>query len=197
MRILNLLILSIFLTGCATLPPEPLVPVKQPQSWQERKVTLSKLQNWDITAVMAIRTNNDAESAHLKWQQNKQNYHLSLYGPLGMGAMTISGRPGSVTLATAEGKTFHASTPESLLMQQTGWQLPVSHLYYWIRGLPVKDVPANMQFDASHHLAQLKQSGWTVNFLRYDAVNQIDLPEKMFLDNGQVKVKIIINQWKF
>ncbi len=201
MRILKLSIfvfLVFSLASCTTLREQP-SSLNQSISWQERTMTLTKLQSWDISAIMAIRTHagNEGGTANLKWQQRKKEYSLLLYGPLGADAIKISGQPGHVSLETADGKKFNASTPELLLAQQTGWQLPVSDLYYWVRGLPAKGSPANMQFDSYHHLIRLNQAGWTVDFLRYSAVNQIDVPTKMILENWRINVKIIVNQWQF
>jgi outer membrane lipoprotein LolB len=146
---------------------------------------------------MSIRTlaNNEGGTANLKWQQHQQDYSLLLYGPLGADAVKVSGQPGHVTLETADGKKFNASTPELLLAQQTGWQLPVSNLHYWIRGLPASG-PRSMQFDADHHLIHLNQSGWTIDYLRYSTVSQLDMPAKLTLENARIKVKIVINQWQ-
>jgi outer membrane lipoprotein LolB len=201
MKILKFCIFIFFafsLISCATLREQP-ESLNQSLSWQERATALAKIKSWNINAVMAIHTHADSESgtAHLQWQQHQQNYSLLLYGPLGMDAIKIEGHPGKVFLATADGKKFNAQTPELLLAQQTGWQLPVSNLYYWVRGLPAKNTPARMQFDAYHHLVHLNQQGWTIDFLRYNAVNQVDVPTKIILENWRMKIKIVISQWQF
>jgi outer membrane lipoprotein LolB len=198
LRFYIFLFLTLSLAGCTTLREQP-SSLNQPISWQARSTTLTKLQTWDISAVMAVRTQagNQGDTANLKWQQHQQNYSLLLYGPLGAGAVKIFGQPGYVSLETADGKKFNAATPELLLAQQTGWQLPVSDLFYWIRGLPVKGTPSSMQFDSYHHLIHLNQAGWTIDYLRYSAVNQVDVPTKLTLENSRIKIKIIVNQWQF
>ncbi len=201
MRILKFyisLILMLNLAGCATVHEQQPVSLNQTTSWQQRQIALMHLQNWDISAVMAMRTHagNEGGTANLKWQQHQQDYSIMLYGPLGADTTKIYGRPGRVFLETADGKKFDATTPELLLAQQTGWQLPVSDLYYWIRGLPAQGSPRRMQFDASHHLTQLNQSGWRIDYLRYSTVNQIDVPTKLTLENIRLKIKIVINQWQ-
>ncbi len=197
LRFYIFLFLIFSLAGCATLPEQP-TPLNQTLSWQERSTTLAKLQTWDITAAMAVHTyaDNQGGTANLKWQQHGRDYSILLYGPLGIGAIKIYGQPGHVSLETAEGKKFNAASPELLLAQQTGWQLPVSDLFYWIRGLPAKGSPSNMQFDSSHHLTHLSQAGWIIDYLRYSAVNQMDLPTKLTLENSRIKIKIIVNQWE-
>lgn len=201
MRLLQfyiLLLLALGLASCATLPEQP-IALNQFLSLQDRAARLASIQTWNIKGVMAIRTNAGSEggSAHLEWQQRQQRYTLMLWGPLGADAIKITGQPGHVSLETANGKKFSASSPELLLVQQTGWQLPMTSLYYWIRGLPVPGLPARKQLDAYHHLVSLHQQGWTVDYLRYGAVNQVDVPSKISLQNWRLQVKIIINQWQF
>ena len=197
LRCYILIFLALFLAGCATVREQPAL-LNQPISWQERSMMLAQLHNWNISAIMAIQTHTGTEggTANLKWQQYNQNYNLLLYGPLGADAVKITGQPGHVSLETADGKKFTAATPELLLAQQTGWRLPVSDLYYWIRGLPTKGPSSAMQFDLSHRLTHLDQAGWTIDFLRYSTVNQMDLPTKLTLATKDIKVKIIINQWQ-
>ena len=199
MRILKLyflLCLVCYLVGCATTPPQ-----YNPIAWKEREKILTGIQNWNINAVIALRTSagNQGGSANLQWQQKYKNYTILVFGPLGANLVKLSGQlsdqPGSVSLETANGQKMTASNIEQLLAQQTGWQLPVSELYYWIRGLPVPNLPAQKQFDAYFHLIKLNQQGWTVSFLYYTTINQIDLPMKILLENSRMKIKMNINQW--
>jgi outer membrane lipoprotein LolB len=160
---------------------------------------LSKLKTWNIDAMIGIRNvaKHDSGSASMQWQQSRANYSILLFGPLGAGSTKLTGQPGSVTLAMADGKTFHAKTPELLVTQQTGWRLPVSNLYYWVRGLPVPSLPADKKLDSSNHLVELSQGGWRVQYLDYKTINQIDMPTKILLANPDLNVKIIIRSWHF
>jgi len=193
-----ILIASISLvTGCASLH-EPPPPDNQTTPWGNRVQALSNIQSWDINGLIAIRNTSKphAESANLHWQQSKLNYQILLFGPLGASPVKLSGKPGAVVLEDSKGKRFYADSAESMLVQQTGWRLPVSNLYFWVRGLPVPNQPAQKQFDTYHHLTHLAQDGWNIQYLNYTSVNHIDLPTKIFLNNSALQLKIIINQWK-
>lgn len=185
-----------FLSGCATLPQQSAAPT-QTLTWQQRLTTLTQLQSWDLRAIMAMHTPSESGTANLKWQQQTQNYNLLFYGPLGAGAVTIIGHPGQVSLESADGKKITATSPEKLLVQQTGWQLPVSNLFYWIRGIPAQGSVTNLQFDASHRLIHLAQAGWSIDYLAYTSINKIDLPTKLTLEKSPIKIKIVIKQWDF
>lgn len=205
MRILliYILLLSLFgLTSCATVSSQQTAPAfakSEVPTWGNRVEVLSNIHDWDMNALIAIRANTpkSAGSANMKWKQTRQNYNILLFGPLGSNAVTLAGKPGQVSLETADGKKFNAATPEALLLQQSGWNLPVSNLFYWIRGLPVPKVPAQKSFDVDNHLTNLNQQGWSIQYVSYKTVGQIDMPEKILLANSQVNVKIIIKNWQF
>ncbi len=194
---LNVLMLAFLLGGCSTVQ-EASAPAQNKQTtWDNRSNSVANIHSWNLEGQISVRNRakNDSNSANLKWQQNSQHYTMLFYGPMGAGSQKLSGGPGRVVLQMANGKTVTAASPEALLASQTGWRLPVSSLYYWVRGLPVPNVAAEKKFDTYNHLTQLHQQGWTIQYLRYTAVNQIDMPTKIFLDNPQMNVKMIISQW--
>lgn len=193
---LAILISVLLISSCATLPAKE-EPQNKDMTWDSREAKLRGIENWDLKALIAIRTSKESNSASLDWKQNKQNYTLFLFGPLGSNSYVLKRQDNKIELETPSGKKFLANTPEELFKQQTGWNLPVSDLFYWVRGLPVPGVPAVKQFDAYHHLTELTQHGWKVHFLRYTATRYGDLPSKIFMDYPQLSVKIIISRWQF
>jgi outer membrane lipoprotein LolB len=186
---------TVVLTSCAT-QTAPQAPVNQVVGWDARNQQLSAITNWNITGMLAIRNPKDNISASLHWQQTGKNYTLNLFGPMGTNAYKLTGNAHQISLQNPRGQMFYASTPEQLLAQQTGWNLPVSHLYYWIRGLPVPGMPAQKRMDVYHHITQLEQDGWQVQYLRYTARNHIDLPTKIFIRAKDLSVKLIISDWQ-
>lgn len=192
--IICLLAAFLWLTGCATLPA-PQTPVNKNIDWNTRAETLSSIQEWDIKAQIGVRTNAEAQSASLSWQQHEKNYTIQVFGPMGVNSYVLTGSPKRVELLNAQGKAYYAKTPEELFIKQTGWNLPVSDLFYWIRGLPVAGIPADKHFDSFNHLTELTQDGWKIRYLRYTSVDNIDLPSKIYLENPRLNVKIIISQW--
>lgn len=187
------------LFGCTTTkPPAPteLPAAKVPEG--NRLQTISLLQKWDINAQVAVRNTaeNKSETVNLVWQQNQSNYHLSMFGPMGSHAVKLSGNSQGVVLEKSTGEKIKAKTPETLLAEQTGYELPVSYLYYWVRGLPVPDLRHETHLGQNQQLAELIQAGWRIEYLAYTSVNQMALPTKIFLYHPPVSVKIMISEWK-
>jgi len=184
------------LVGCSTLPRKMPPPYNHSLSWEKREGALNGITSWDIQGLTAVRTPDNAWTANLRWQQREGNYALSLWGPLGVNSFQLTGAPGNVILKTGNGKTYHATSPEELLAKQTGWILPVSNLFYWVRGLPVPTIPSKIQFDPYHHITQLNQAGWTIRYLSYTSAKHTDLPAKIYITHPPLQLKIVIHQWK-
>lgn len=193
--------LPFFIISCTTVSPKmttveaSTTPVTKKLTWEERQATLERIQSWRLSGKVAVRTPNDSGSASVNWVQNGSQYNVSLTGPLGAGGMTLSGGPGGVMLRTADGKQLTAKNPEQLLAQHWGYSLPVSNMRYWVRGLPVKGVHFDGQFDEKNRLVRLQQGPWHVEFLSYIRKGNVDLPDKIYIDSRSLNTKIVIYEW--
>ncbi len=85
--------------------------------------------------------------------------------------------PVSPSRATATRPNDEAQSPEALLEEQLGWKLPVSHLVWWVRGLPAPDSKSRLGLDNDSRLATLEQDGWQVEYLSYTEQNGYWLPD--------------------
>ena len=197
MRYLLLLIVTLLLSGCASMQaPTTPAPGNHKLSWQARQVQLKNIQSWKLNGVIALRTYEaKGGTASLRWDQQNANYTLQLFGPLGAGSVILAGTAHQVTLHTANNQTYTATNPETLLQEKMGWRLPVSNLYYWVRGLPSPDSSPKTWFDENNHLIKLYQDGWQIDYGNYQAADNIDLPGKITLLNPQIRVRMIIKQW--
>src|SRR5437660_541205 len=118
-KTLTWIFVILLLASCATVKQQP-APQNKNVPVDNRVTTLSSIENWDLDAMIAIRNNakNDAGSASMKWQQARNNYSISLFGPLGSNSVKLTGRPGRVTMETAYGQRTSAATPEMLLTEK-------------------------------------------------------------------------------
>jgi outer membrane lipoprotein LolB len=195
MKQILIVILSLLLAACATLPASQEAQNKA-ISWSARQHQLTQITHWHINGAIAIKIEEHGQTASIDWQQQAlKNYVINLYGPLGMGRVTLTGTPEQVTLFAA-GKSYKAATPEALMQQVLGWQLPVQNLYYWIRGITAPTLAAKIDFDRFHHIQRLQQQGWQVNYQRYTSTDGIDLPSLLSLQHGNLHVKIVISRWE-
>lgn len=196
----SVIILVIFLSSCASFTQTP-TPLQQPKivnhylPWTYRKAQLHGIQNFRVNGNLAVHaTSGRGVNASFSWEQIYSHYQLSFFGPLGSQGAVLNGNPNQVSLTTHQ-QTYHAQSPERLLYDQLGLNLPVSHFYYWLRGLPAPQSRYTFNLDAYNRIMQLRQSGWRVVYSHFTNIGKIDLPDRINLSNHQWQVRILLNHW--
>ncbi|SEJ21119.1 MULTISPECIES: lipoprotein insertase outer membrane protein LolB [unclassified Pseudomonas] len=185
------------LAGCAGVTSREAVQGQGNASqWRVNKEQLSSLDGWQINGKVGIRAPKDSGSGTLFWLQRQDYYDIRLSGPLGRGAARLTGRPGAVSLEVANQGRYDAPDPETLLKDQLGWQLPVSHLVWWVRGLPAPDSKSRLTLDGDSRLSGLEQDGWQIEYLSYTEQNGYTLPERMKLHGQDLDVTLVIKDWQ-
>lgn len=193
-----------FLTACAPhkiTPEQPPAGEAQqlngPQQVSENKAKISaaKVSSWKISGAMAARNKRKGWSASLNWvQQGINQYKIRLFGPLGGGTVIIAKQGGTVTYTDGP-KKISSRNADELLMQQTGIQLPVNNLYYWVRGLPAPGAVQSSHTDKKGNLESLTQAGYTIHYANYTLVNNVSLPGKIQLQGHGAVIKLVIKHW--
>ena len=201
MKNLYLVIILLLLTGCASLSSQPIIENGAPLGhhylpWPKRQAELMGITKWSAEGSIAAHNSHQGVNASFHWEQQGSNYTLDIFGPLGVNRVQLSGNTTGVTLKTAD-HIYTADTPEQLLQQQLGWSLPVSNLYYWLRGLPSPGSRFGRSLDPNNHLVHLVQGGWDLLYLRYLSINGIDLPDRILIHNPQWQIRLLIRQWQF
>jgi outer membrane lipoprotein LolB len=188
------MVISIILSACTTQITPPFDhPTYQSKPWLKRKTSLHS-GNWDIQGALSIQNRDKTQMGTFTWKQIGPCYAINFYGPLNLGAIGIAGQPGKVTLNKPL-SSFSAPTPEALMWQQLGWYLPVTNMYYWVRGFPAPGISRKQERDKFGHMIFLQQQGWTIRFAGYQSSLYPDLPLKIWMDNQQLHVKLVINSW--
>ncbi|MEZ5573610.1 MAG: lipoprotein insertase outer membrane protein LolB [Halioglobus sp.] len=190
----TLWLLLTLLGGCAA------VDQREPTTadWQAHSEQLSSLQQWTASGKLAVRTSDTSESASLIWQQDKQDTHLQLSGPLGMGATTIDSDGSQLHIRQGDTVTsMDISTPDAIELN-TGWDLPLLALTHWLKGLPAPE-PAiqRLQLDSQTQLLQtLQQDDWKVMYEQYGQFGGFILPVRLQIERGATRVKVVIAHWE-
>jgi outer membrane lipoprotein LolB len=107
-------------------------------------------------------------------------------------------------LQDAEQRVLYAADAEELLYRYTGWRLPITNLNYWVRGVPVPDLPAIRELDDAGRLKTLRQQGWEVQYQEYVRFEGHELPNRLTLTYTPVRVtaelpamevRLVIDRW--
>lgn len=195
----NLLIpaLALLLVACAGLGPQESVEGPgNAEDWKAHKAQISEIDGWQINGKIGIRAPQNSGSGTLFWLQRQDYFDIRLSGPLGRGATRLTGRPDAVALEVAGQGRFEAQSPEALVESQLGWQLPVSNLLWWVRGLPAPDSRSRISFDSSGRLANLQQDGWDVQYLGYTEEDGYALPTRIKLAGRDLQITLVVKDWQ-
>ncbi|WP_455232330.1 lipoprotein insertase outer membrane protein LolB [Geopseudomonas aromaticivorans] len=197
LRGLQLLAGLLLLAGCAGLGPREDVGGQGTASaWRQHKTEVATIDGWQIDGKVGIRAPQDSGSGVLFWLQRRDYYDIRLSGPLGRGATRLTGREGDIRLEVANQGRYQAESPEALLEEQIGWRLPVSHLLWWIRGLPAPDSKSRLTLNADSRLARLEQDGWRVEYADYQQQNGYWLPQRLKLFGENLDITLVIKAWQ-
>ena len=182
--------LLVALSSCVHLP------LHIPHSSQENKSP--SINNFDIEGRAILSYTLDGkrrvDSFNWSWKQSLEQYQFRLFHLLKHAL--IEGKIGGGATFTFDGKEASYPNFETLLLVERGWMLPsVEVLRFWILGKPFDPLHTE-PFDASKAQG-FAQSGWKISFLRYKKFAGHELPAKIQLEKGGVRVVILINRWSF
>ncbi|MEY3667346.1 MAG: hypothetical protein RL572_886 [Pseudomonadota bacterium] len=163
--------------------------------WQARRVLLESMTQWEFTGRIGVRDDRESHSSRIRWRQQDEIYVINLWGTLNAGATEITGRPGEVVLVQEGKAPLRAATPEALVLEQLGYDLPVAKLRYWIKGLPAPDDISTPSFNAENHLIALEQDGWMVQYLGYTNYATQSLPTRIRIEKPPLRLDFVRLDW--
>lgn len=158
------------LAGCASAPP-----VAETGDWPRQRDSLEALDAWQFRGRVNVRYENESHTPRILWRQQNRSYDIRLWGSFNAGNTRITGDPDGVILES-DGEVLSAETPEDLILERLGYELPVSRLEYWIRGLPAPGGEADLRFNERDQLAEIRQEGWSVSYPDPRQYGEISLP---------------------
>jgi outer membrane lipoprotein LolB len=194
------LLFALILGACATTPPpiklvsEPPSP-QQAQAWQQHRLLVNQITNWTLTGRIVVNTEDDAWNGDLHWSQRLDEYGIQFSAPFGQGAFQLDRSATGVEMRFADGKTFQAADAESLLVEQLGWHLPLNGFRYWVTGVPKPESVFVLSHRPDGRLDKLQQGQWLVSYPEYVTIGGVMMPRKVFLENHELSVRLVIDRW--
>jgi outer membrane lipoprotein LolB len=186
LRFLGLLIGGIWLAACTDVP----VKTDEHYSVLERK-NLYQLKQWSFDGRISLSDGRESWSANVLWAHTDGKDEIKLSGPLGQGAAVITLTNDLVIINRGDEKPKQSTQIDEFIQQQLGVFVPVKALRYWVLGLTNPNSPYIEKGDG------FKQSNWDVHYLQMQNQGNEWLPRKMGIEQGEAKLKLIIDQWTF
>ena len=185
--------LAATLPGCALLRrrPDPSRPVSRVAPPGD------VVENWRALGKLGVRSGEQVFSAAFDWRQTRERFQLRLAGPLGQGALQLTGGSSVVELLTASGKRRTAPSVEALLDRELGMKLPASSLRHWITGRVRPVVPVDeWALDEHGRLTSLSQQGWTLEYRYPEESGRGSLPRRITLRSNDLVLRVVIRDWQ-
>jgi len=188
-------VLLIATTAC--VPVWQTKPNTSPESlFAARSVSLTQLDQWQIKGRAVITQGREAWNVGLSWQQSQGVYHIKLEGPFSQGGVSLDGNGEQVVLTLATGEKIASTEPEALILETVGWNLPVSALRDWVRGLPYQQKAiTSVSYNEKGQITHLVQQGWAIDFLRYMPFDSHSMPAKIFIKHPDLSLRLVISRW--
>lgn len=134
-------------------------------------------------------------SAYFVWQQDANDYHVTLTGPLGQGRTVLIGSSTGVVMDSSKTGRVEATSPEQLFEQAFGWTAPVSYLKHWLEGKPATAHPEDIY--AENGTLQSAQEGeWQADFKNYRYVDTELLPQKIIITGPNLTMTVLVGEWR-
>ena len=202
--------------GCGGLTQAPTPDRPLPVSdriaalWVQHQLRINTLVSWKMTARLALRTEQEATTVSVRWQQNQQHYRIRIAGIFGLGLTHIQGDADSMQIWTAKQLDPVTGNPEYVFEQKTGWRIPIPELRWWLLGVPAPVMrpaqnrpmhpEAHYRLNTHGRLALLLQQGWRIEYSEYSRLGGVALPSRIVVTNKQLKpelqVRLSISHWE-
>ena len=182
---------SVVLSACNIAPSSNIN-----SNWVVQRNQLQALDSWQLRGRVNVRYDNESHTPRIQWMQQNVEYHIRLWGTFNAGNTLIVGRPGYVTLEQ-DGNIVRANSAEELILQQLGYELPVSYLNYWIKGLPAPDSQADLSFNDLNQLIAIEQAGWSIALSDPRQYGALTLPRRVELTRSanDIRLRFIGLNW--
>ena len=179
------LFVTTLVSACTAVPP----PANENSDWAHQREQLQNFDSWGLRGRVNVRYDNESHTPSINWLQQNVDYRIRLWGTLNVGSTLIVGSPDNVTLENS-GETRSASSPEELILGQLGYELPLSQLNYWIKGLPSPDSEFQLSFNELNQLSTIEQADWTINLSDMRQYGPISLPRDVVLTRPRNGIRL-------
>jgi len=152
---------------------------------------------FDLSGRVLVSYDGRAFTAGVRWQHTRERDEIWLLSPVGQTLAYIDAGAAGATLTTSEQSQYRAASVENLTRQALGWELPLAHLQYWVRGEAAPfSAPETVMRDAEAKFSALTQDGWRIAFLYFPPAEHGGLPRRLDLAHGANQIRLVIDDWR-
>ncbi|MBZ9610122.1 lipoprotein insertase outer membrane protein LolB [Rheinheimera maricola] len=189
-------VLLIVLNGCSLLQRADSQQTPLNSTMREQKI--QAMQQFELQASVGIKTPADSVSGNLRWQQHNSSHYNARLSNVGISLFELTDTAQGSAI-TIKGETYRAVDTSTLLLQLSGWSMPLNDMPLWLRGLPGSK-GRDVQRDAEGRVTgfNLTDSTGIVWQLQYQSFfpDSLALPKRLLLQSDDSQIKIVIRSWQ-
>lgn len=206
-RLLAALCAMSLFAACATAPPrapaveDPALRAAYEAAQQAREQALSGDTDWTLSGRIAVSNAGRGGSGRLDWEQQGEGFQVSVSAPVTRQGWRLSAGPDGAMLEGVEGGPRHGFDARILLLEATGWDVPLRALPAWIRGLRESALgPARIEYGTDGLPRYMEQDGWRIQYhwpaAPADGARATPvLPDRVEATRGEARVRLVVDQW--
>lgn len=193
------LLISLALTGCASLQPPASSPATVAAAPDARQ-----LKAWTLDGKAGIRFLGQSISATYKWQRRHDgnsgehggDYDAEASGPLNQGYTTLSSRSGHITLENAWLGHHESDDAEGLAQALTSVPIPLSSLNAWLMGWPADPATPVQTLAEPEGVREFSERNWVTRVMGEQLVAGYRIPTRLVMTSDHNRIVLTLANWQ-
>lgn len=155
---------------------------------------------WRMTGRVALSNGKDGGSGRIEWTQGERRSEVTLSAPVTRQSWTLAVDATGARLDGVPNGPLDGADATQLLRDATGWEIPVTALGCWLRGVEADQAKfgdARIRFGTHRLPLSIEQGGWTIDYADWkpDAASGDVLPNRVNAQRGDNRVRLIVDRW--
>ena len=156
---------------------------------------------WSFQGRVAVNKGRNGGNGRIDWQQDARRYVVELSAPVTRQSWKLTGdsHHEGGRLEGLEGGPREGEDAQQVLLEATGWDIPVNQLPDWVRGLVADDTGAaeRVERDGDGRPRRVEQMGWQIQYLDWYPAegDRPVLPRRIEATSGDAKVRVVVDSW--
>ena len=200
-RILGLAMLAVLLSACASLRAPPpstdgaLDAASGYAAQSAREAELASQPSWRLVGRVAFGNAGQSASAQIDWTQRGDGFLIELTAPVTGRSWRLEGHAGMAVLSGLDDGPRQGPDAEQLLLEATGWRLPVAQMPRWVRGARGVGPAQSLLVGPDGLPESFAQQGWQLRFPDWLSGTP-PLPRRVFASSGEASVRLVVSRWE-
>ncbi len=189
---------GLLLASCAVQPvKQPAMPVDRAGA-EAMDLRRGEVIDWNLAGRVAVSNGKQGGSGRIDWQNREDGYTLTLSAPITRQSWKLSGNALGARLEGIEGGPRESADVEQMLIEATGWDIPVDAMANWIRGIGAAGHeygPTKVTYRPDGHPLQIEQAGWIIDYREWQTGPEPAMPTKLVATRGTAKIRLVVDVW--